>query len=288
MSRRRLLAGSAALLPAAALWPARTLPSGGRQARADTFDLIWYEWGPLNGYGVSAECNPGGTTNFACSAADVSIATGSDPSYVFSNVTANPGADLTFVNAIGNIKFTNDTPDGQPVQLTTYRYIYAIRLPLVPTTTSAPWIGEQAHQMIQFWDGSNKLWPANKPTLEAAMYWKLNPWDAGYGHIFAYTTDSSGTLSSVDTGIVIPPDTNWHVFEVRSDLLNRVWAGLAVDGQWNPLTNLPLARIYQPTWGSDLSLILTAESENAYPGSTNPIVTQWTTEFKDPKLYRLD
>lgn len=86
----------------------------------------------------------------------------------------------------------------------------------------------------------------------------------------------------------LPPDTNWHVFEIRADLANRVWAGVAVDGSWNPMTNVPLARIYQPGWGSDLSLILTAESENAYPGSTNPIVTQWTTQFKDPKLYRLD
>jgi hypothetical protein len=35
-------------------------------------------------------------------------------------------------------------------------------------------------------------------------------------------------------------------------------------------------------------LILTAESENAYPGSANPIVTQWTTDYKDVKLYRKD
>jgi hypothetical protein len=92
----------------------------------------------------------------------------------------------------------------------------------------------------------------------------------------------------VDTGIVVRPDTRWHVFEVRSDLRKQVWAGVAVDGHWNPLTNLPLARIYHPDWGPDLSLILTAESENAYPGSSKPIVTEWTTDFKDPKLYRLE
>jgi hypothetical protein len=237
---------------------------------------------------VSTECNPGGTTSFACSASDVSITSGSDSTSQFSQVTANPAGALTFVNAIGNIPFTNDTPDGQPVQLKTYRYLYAVRLPLVPTTSSAPWIGEQVHQMIQFWDGSNQLWQANKHTLEAAMYWKLNPWDPDYGKIFAYTTASDGSLVSHDTGITLAPDTNWHVFDVRADLQNQVWAGVAVDSNWNPLTNLPLARIYHPDWGSDLSLILTAESENAYPGSTNPIVTQWTTQFKDPKLYRLD
>jgi hypothetical protein len=284
ISRRSFLAaGGAALVPGATI-----AKSAARQVRAGTYNLIWNEWGPLAGYGVAAECNPGGSTNFPCGPGDVSITTGSDSTGQFSKVTANPNGIITFVNAIGNIHFQNTTPDGQPVQLKTYRYLYAIRLPLKPTTQSAPQIAEQTHQMIQFWDGSNKLWPANKHTLEAAMYWKLNPWDSDYGKIFAYTTGSNGTLSSHDTGITLPPDTNWHVFDVRADLLNRVWAGVAVDNQWNPLTNLPLAQIYHPDWGTDLSLILTAESENAYPGSTNPILTEWTTDFKDPKLYRLD
>lgn len=279
LSRRTVLAGGVALLSGSLLAAA--------QAPQATFNLIWNEWGPLAGYGVSAECNPGGTTHFACDSSDVSITTGSDSSGQFSNVNANPNGNITFVNAIGNIKFTNTTPDGQPIVLKTYKYVYAIRLPLVPTKTSAPWIGEQTHEMIQFWDGSNRLWNANKHTLEAAIFWKLNPWDPNYGKIFAYTM-SGGSLVAQDTGIFLQPDTTWHVFDVRSDLLNRVYAGVAIDSQWNPLTNLPLAQVYHPDWGSDLSLNLTAESENAYPGSTNPIVTKWTTEFKDPKLYRLD
>lgn len=252
-----------------------------------TYNLIWNEWGPLNGYGVAAECNPGGTTNFSCGLNDVSITSGSDSSSQYSEVTANPNGDLTFVNAIGNIKFTNNTPDGQALALKTYRYLYAIRLPAVPTKNSAPLIAEQVHQMIQFWDGTNRLWNANKHTLEAAIYWKLNPWDPNYGKIFAYTM-SGGNLVAYDTGITLAPDTNWHVFDVRADLLNRVFAGIAIDNHWNPLTNVPLAQISHPDWGSDLSLNLTAESENAYPGSTNPIITQWTTQFKDPKLYRFD
>jgi len=204
-------------------------------------------------------------------------------------VTANPRGITTFVNAIGNIHLTNTTPDGQPIRLTTYRYVLAFRLPRIPTTTSAPWIGEQLHEMVQFWDGSNHLWNANKHTLEAAVFWKLNPWDPNHGKVMVYTTDSSGALTAVDTGFSLPLDTNWHYFEINADLRDRVWAGIGLDGtQWNPLTNLPLAQIYHPDWGSDLSLILTAESENAYPGSTNPIVTQWTTDFKDVKLYRQD
>ena len=258
-------------------------------ARAATQTLIWQQFGPLTGYGVSTECNPGGTTSFPCDSSDVAISTGSDSAGQFSQVTANPRGITTFVNAIGNIHLTNTTPDGQPIRLTTYRYVLAFRLPSVPTTSSAPWIGEQLHEMIQFWDGSNRLWNANKHTLEASVFFKLNPWDPNHGKVMVYTTNSSGALAAVDTGFTLPLDTNWHYFEINADLLHRVWAGIGLDGtQWNPLTNLPLAQVSQPTWGNDLSLILTAESENAYPGSTNPIVTQWTTDFKDVKLYRQD
>ena len=232
---------------------------------------------------VAAECDPGGGA-FTCAPGDVSIANGSDGTSSYSEVTANPRGIVTYVNAIGNIKFQDSTPDGQPIALTTYQYVYAIRLPRIPTTTSAPWIGEQVHEMIQFWDGSNRLWSANKHTLEAALFWKLNPWDPNYGKIFVYTT-SGGQLSAYDTGVVLTPDTNWHVFDIRADLANRVYAGMNVDsGNWRPLTNLPLAQIYHQDWGSDVSLNLTAESENCYPGQQN--VTQWTTQFRDPKLYR--
>lgn len=280
LSRRSLLtAGGAALLAGGALLADQ------RPASA-AYDLIWNAWGPLAGYGVSTECNPGGHTSFPCGSSDVLIANSADGTC--SEVTANPRGITTFVNAIGNRKFTNTTPDGQGIQLKTYKYVYAVRLPRVPTTGSLPWVGEQVHQMIQFWDGNNVLWSANKHTLEAAIYWKLNPWDADYGKIMVYTLDANGNVVPKDYGLFLQPDTNWHVFELRADLANRVYAGVAIDSVWNPLTNVPLARVYHPDWGTDLSLILTAESENAYPGSTNPIVTQWTTQFKDPKLYRLD
>ena len=288
--RRRLARPRLGVLAAAvAMAASAAVAATPAPSRAATQTLIWQQYGPLTGYGVSAECNPGGTTSFPCGPADVAITTGSDSTGQFSQVTANPRGITTFVNAIGNIHFTDTTPDGQPIQLTTYRYLLAFRLPRIPTTSSAPWIGEQLHEMIQFWDGSNRLWNANKHTLEASVFWKLNPWDPNHGKVMVYTTDSSGALVAVDTGFSLPLDTKWHYFDINADLRNRVWAGIGLDGtQWNPLTNLPLAQRYQPTWGNDLSLILTGESENAYPGSTNPIVTQWTTDFKDVKLYRFD
>jgi len=279
LSRRTLLAAGAAVLSGAGGLTAA------RQARADG-TLIWNAWGPLAGYGVSAECNPGGG-GFACGAADVSITVGSDTADRFSNVNANPRGIVTYVNAIGNRRFIDVTPDGAPLALAGYQYLYAVRLPRVPTKDSAPWIPEQTHQMIQFWDGSNRLWPANKHTLEAASFWKLNPWRDDYGRVFVYTTDANGALARHDTGITVPPDVNWHVFDIRVDLEKRVYAGISVDGKWwNPLTNVPLARIHHQDWGSELALILTAESENAYPSSPDT-VTRWTTQFKDPKLYRL-
>lgn len=278
---RRFLTAAAAILVTAGIGATMGSP-----AQAATETLIWQQYGPLAGYGVSTECNPGGTTHFPCGQADVSITT--DSSGSFSQVTANPRGITTFVNAIGNIHLTNTTPDGQPIQLKTYRYVLGFRLPGIPSKTSAPWIGEQMHEMIQFWDGSNRLWNANKHTLEASVFWKLNPWDPNFGKVMVYTM-SNGALSAVDTGFTLPLDTNWHYFEVNADLRNRVWAGIGLDGkQWNPLTNLPLAQISHPDWGGDLTLILTAESENAYPGSTNPIVTTWTTDYKDVKLYRQD
>jgi len=280
LTRLAVLANGAILVTVAAL------SASANPAQATTNNLIWQQNGALAGYGVSTECNPGGTTSFPCGPSDVAIST--DPTGQFSQVTANPRGITTFVNAIGNIHFTDTTPDGQPVQLKTYRYVLAFRLPQIPSMTSAPWIGEQLHEMIQFWDGSNRLWTANKHTLEASVFWKLNPWDPNHGKIMAYTT-TNGALTAVDTGFTLAFDTNWHYFEINADLLNKTWAGIGLDGtQWNPLTNLPLAQISQPTWGNDLSLILTAESENAYPGSTNPSITQWTTDFKDVKLFRQD
>ncbi|SDS76653.1 hypothetical protein [Actinopolymorpha singaporensis] len=276
-----ILASGAGTLAAAGPATARQMtprPSGPPDADEA---LVWRARGPLAGYGIDPECNPGGTTDLPCGTEDVAITSTAD----YSEVTANPRGITTFVNAIGRIKFGDRTPDHRPISLATYHYSYSIRLPLVPSPSSAPHLPEQTHQMIQFWDGSNRLWNADKHTLEAATFWKLNPWDPNFGKIFAYTM-VDGHLAAHDTGVVLPPDTDWHRFEVVADLARQTYVGLAVDGRRLALTDLPLASIHHPDWGTDLTLVLTAESENAWPG-TNPIVTQWTTQYKDPQLSRL-
>jgi len=54
LTRRSVLAGGAAALLAGV-----TVAGSARPARAAGFTLVWYEWGPLAGYDVAAECNPG-------------------------------------------------------------------------------------------------------------------------------------------------------------------------------------------------------------------------------------
>jgi hypothetical protein len=290
LPRRTVLTAGGLILASGAGALAAASPATARPAKATTQSagwsgtdeaMVWQARGPLKGYGIDPECDPGGTTSLPCGTEDVSISSTAH----YSEVTANPRGIKTFVNAIGRIKFLDKTPDHRPISLATYHYVYSIRLPLVPTTSSAPQLPEQTHQMIQFWDGSSRLWNADMHTLEAATFWKLNPWDPNFGKIFAYTM-VDGHLAAHDTGIVVPPDTDWHRFEVVADLSRQTYVGLAVDGRWLPLTDLPLASIYHPDWGPELALILTTESENAWPG-TDPIVTQWTTQFKDPQLYRL-
>jgi hypothetical protein len=199
---------------------------------------------------------------------------------------------VTYVNAIGRKKNTGCIRDQNgsncvaPIQLTTYQYVTAARLGSPSATWNVGGSGEQTHVMIMFWDGANQLWSANKHTLEASVFLKLNPWDANYGKWMAYYKNGSGGLSMFDTGCRSDPtDTStWHVVDVRADLVNRVWAGVAIDGCWNGLNGLPLAQIYHPDWGADLSLYLTAESENLYPGQNE--ITRFNMLFKDFKLFK--
>ncbi|MBF0103241.1 MAG: hypothetical protein HQK77_20265 [Desulfobacterales bacterium] len=65
----------------------------------------------MEGYIVSAECNPGGGSNCPCSDDDVLL-----ESFVnYGEVTANPHKRNTWVNAIGGTKFIENMPDGSSV-----------------------------------------------------------------------------------------------------------------------------------------------------------------------------
>jgi hypothetical protein len=256
-------------------------------AHAQTYTQIYSQFGPLANYGLAFEPNPGISGSYPTTPDITDVGMVTDSSGGWTNVTANVKPRNVFVNAIANYRNTNTTPDGQPIQLAIYRYIYAVRLPSVPVASQTNPINAQVvHQMIQFWDGSNTLWQANKHTLEASIYWSLNPWQSDFGDIYVYTTDVNGNLARINTGIVLKPDTNWHVFDVRADLKNKIFMGIAVDNNWDPLTNVPLAEVSHPNWGGDLSLIFTAESMNCYPGPNATYVNSWTTQFKDVKLFR--
>ena len=244
----------------------------------DPGTLIYHNWGALEDYEVVPECNPGGTTRLPCGPDDVGIQHQRDE---FSIVTANTRRRKVFVNAIARKRFTDRTPDNKPLELGTYRYIYAVRLPQLPQKDGVH-CGEAVHQMIQFWDGANRISNSRGRTIEGAIYWDINPHSDDFQHIKVYSGDP---LKLIDTGIVVPADIQWHTFEIRVDLKKQIYTGMVIDDQWNPLTGIPLARVPQPTWGKDVSLILTAESENAFPG--NPAsLRQWATQFKDVKLFR--
>jgi hypothetical protein len=256
-------------------------------AQAQTWTNIYTQYGPLTAYSLTFEPNPGisGPYPTTPTQKDVLMQTTTADGQSCSAVTANDLWDYTYVNALAYYKMITNTPDGQPIRLKTYRYIFAIQLPRVPSPNqSDPYNAQSAEMSIQFWDGSNTLWQANKRQVEATVYWDLNPWDSHYGEFYVYTAN----LQLYDTGIHVTPDTNWHVIDLRADLANRIYAGMSVDTRWAPLTNLSLLLRSHPDWGGGVSLSLTAESMNCYPGAQDTYNNQWTTDFKDVKLFRLD
>ncbi len=257
---------------------------------ADT--LIYSQFGALNQpspgrslYQVNLEPNPGGgstTVNPGDGILTDNVAGG------YSTVTANPKWDGAFVNTIANMHCWGNTPDGVPIKLTTYRYIYAISLPALPTPAANSICSTVDHLMIQFWDGGGGLWSnPNRVSLETTIYWDLDPVNSTYGDIFVYTNNTPGDYRSglklLNTGIHVTPDVNhWHVFEVRADLANQVYAGIVIDGQWDPLSGVKMAQIQHLNWGNDTSLIFTCEAENSWRFAN----TQWSANFKDVKIYR--
>jgi hypothetical protein len=244
---------------------------------------IYTNWGDLNGYTVFAEVNPGGGVWTPADQTDARI----NHNGTYSEVIANPNNRNVYVNAIGYLKWFDRTPDGAGIGLKRYRYVYALRLPRVPSTStpSGGWNAQNVHQMIQMWDGADRLGNGQRKTREAAIYWQLNPWGSDYGKIYVYG-DNNGSLYLHDTGIRLNPDTNWHTFEIRADFATGYYYGIVVDQQYRSLSNVRIARVSQPSWGNDLSLVLTAEAGNTYPGSNNTYKSQWSAQFKDVKLFR--
>jgi len=234
----------------------------------------------LSGHSIAAECNPGGVSQCPCSEADVGLATFAE----YGEVTSNVREVNTYVNAIGYKKFTETFPDGDPITLDTYRYTGQFSLPRLPfpdpNQTENP---EAAHLMIQLWDGRNALYQSNKTTLEGTIFWELNPWAADYGRIKVYTWP----LQLVDTGITIPPDTQWHSFELIVDLASQRYVSIAVDGNSRDLSSTLLAQVYHPDWGDDVSFVITTESLASWPQNGCPNIFKWTTRFKNLVLSRL-
>jgi hypothetical protein len=237
----------------------------------------------LAGHSVIGECNPGGGTACACDPVlDVRL----EPFSGYGEVTSNPRQRNTYVNAIGYKKFTDTFPDGTPVRLGRYEYKACVRLPVLPVTNLGNQNNAQAvHLMVQLWDGPNALYPADHQTLEGALYWDLNPWEADYGHLKIYTDP----IVLYDTGAVLQPDTEWHCFTLTVDLAKQEYVRLTYTnaaGQHSiDLSGKKLAKVSHPDWGSDLSLSITTESMATWPQYTCPYAFSWTTQFKDVELY---
>ena len=231
----------------------------------------------LAGHDVAAECNPGGGTSCPCSSSDVSIASlGS-----YGTVTSNAQAQNTYVNAIGHRKFIETLSNGCPVVLSRYKYSAQIRLPVLP----APDVNQQqnsdaVHIMAQVYDGRDALFPSNKTTLEASIYWEINPWSADYGKIKVYTKPT--TL--IDTGIIITPNTGWNSFQVIADFASKKYVSITINGQTKDLSSVDLAQVHQPSWGNEVALIITTESMATWPQTNCSNVFTWTTQFRNVEL----
>ncbi|MBI2440091.1 MAG: fibronectin type III domain-containing protein [Lentisphaerae bacterium] len=257
-------AASIALLPLAA------------KAVAGTNWNVLYETTNLAGHELAYEPNPGTTGGPPCSLSDVSLSVFAD----YGTVTANANRTNIFVNAIGYRKFTETYTNGQAVSLGIYRYRGSLRLPAVPAPSVVQTQNAQtAQMMIQVWDGREELWDSNSNSLEATMYWDLNPWNADFGKVKIYTMNT-GALVLVNTGITVPPDTNWHTFELVADFSNRTFVSAGMDGIVVNLSTVSIAQVTHTDWSTNVAISMTAESMNTWPGDSFSYVFWWSTEFR--------
>jgi hypothetical protein len=233
-----------------------------------------YESPNLDGHIVIPECNPGNQTDCPCNADDVALFSFVDHGVVVANVNQRN----TFVNAIAIRKFSETFPSGDSLWLGNYRYSGAVKLPDVPRRDLTQIEnGEAVQMMIQFWDGRNKTFNAADSTLEATLFWELNPWSPDSGKIKIYTHG----LELIETGIAVPADTLWHHFEMTVNLETHEYVSIQFDDQFADLEGVKLARVHHPDWGDDISISITAESMNTYPGPNCANIFMWSTSFKD-------
>lgn len=234
-----------------------------------------YQSPNLAGHNVFAECNPGGTTSCPCDATDAAIISYQE----YGVIIANPNKRGTFVNAIGFKKFTDNLLPDLPIDTGVYKYSGEIKLPSLPKPDDTQQSNPQAvHIMIQLYDGNNQIWNEGKVSVEAAIYWDLNPWSADYGKIKVYTEG----LILVSTGILLPPDTDWHYFELVADFHTMKYTSITVGDQSKDLSTIKLAKVARPDWGNDLSFSITTESENASNNCDK--VFYWETYFRNLNL----
>lgn len=245
-------------------------------------DMQLYESPNLQGDSLSAECNPGGATDFPCNAGDVAFRSYPD----HAEVTSNPLVRHTYVNAIGFRPFYETFTNGYPIGLFSYTYTAQVRLPVLPAPDVRQTNNPQAvHVMIQLWDGRNGLWPAAKHTLEATIYWDLNPWTPDYGKIKIY---SGSSLTPTNSGLTLKPDTAWHTLRVTADFQRQEYLGIEVDALKVDLPGTALAQrdhSLDTGWATDNSvkLSLTTESLAAFPANPGNRFT-WTTQFRNVVL----
>jgi|GEM_PF-1855041 len=237
----------------------------------------------LSGHSVAAECNPGGGTSCPCFDEDVALVSFAS----HGEVTSNVREVNTYVNAIGYKKFVETFPNGEAIKLGVYKYTGQVRLPILP----APDVSQQenpdaVHMMIQLWDGRNELYESNKTTLEATIFWSLNPWLPDYGSIKVYNKP----LDLVDVGITVTPDTDWHAFELVADLAKQKYVSITIDDATKCLSHLELAQVTKPSWGDEVSLAITTESLASWPQANCSDIFTWTTHFRDLefKMLRYD
>ncbi len=246
-----------------------------------------YQSSNLSGHTVFPECNPGGTLSCTCSAEDVAIESFAD----YGEVTSNVRGEGLYVNAIGGKQFVDRFSDNASFALGTYRYTYQFRLKELPRpVVSQVQNGDAMHQMIQFWDGRNEVWDnTEKVSLEAAIYWDLNPWAADFGRFRVYTSaEAPSYLRLESTEAHLTPDLDWHTLQLVADLEARRYVSLSLDGTTFDLSEIPLLELPHPDWGRDLTWTLTTESMATFPGSCGSNVFQWTIQFRNVLFERLD